>query len=196
MDRFETFLKIIFLSWIFIVGLPVEGRADIAIDLNGIFLQDSLSTTNNPSTTKTYYDLGVGLSLYNRSPFYFGMSYIGYTSTDVDSSAVTSSWSSQDMGFFVRYYIGRNRNFSITGGYGISSTATYKLGASSSEVWTGTSYFGKATYVTELNEKLSLTLSIVYYSGNYTISRSGTSLTNIAKTKNYVLPLVGISYDF
>lgn len=196
MDRFETFLKFIFLSLIFIIGLPVEGRADVAIDLNGIFLQDSLSTTNNPSTTKTYYDLGVGLSLYNRSPFYFGMSYIGYSSTDGDSSAVTTSWSSQDMGFFVRYYIGRNRNFSITGGYGISSTATYKLGASSSEVWTGTSYFGKATYVTELNEKLSLTLSIVYYSGNYTISRSGTSLTNIAKTKNYVLPLVGISYDF
>lgn len=196
MDRFETLFKIVVISWLFAACLAAKARADVAIDINGIFFQDSLSTTNSPSTTKTYYDLGAAISLYNRSPIYFGVTYVGYLSTDVDSSAVTTSWSAQDMGLFARYYVGRNRNFSMTAGYGINSTANYKLGSSASEIWTGTSFFGKATYATELNEKLSLTLSMVYYAGNFTISRSGTSLSNISKTKNYILPLVGIAYGF
>lgn len=179
-----------------LVILPVRARADISTGIDGIYFTDSLTTTNSPKDTKIYYDFSFYLSLYNKSNVFFGATYIGYSSTDTDSSAVTTTWSTQDYGFSAKYYFGRQKAFSVAASYLISSTANYKLGTNTAEIWNGTGLQGKASYYPQIGENLSAGISLVYYNGTYTTSRSGTTVTNVSKARTYIIPTISLVYNF
>jgi len=170
--------------------------SDIAISLDTVAVQGTLATPTAATQSQTVYDVGVMLSTQNKSKYYLGAMFMGYSSSDKDLTGVTTTLSIQDVLLGGTVYFTRRRDLSVTLGYGVLSSALFKTGSAATETWTGTSAVVKLSFKPEISETLSAGLSISYYAGNYVKKDVSNTSTAFAGAKSFILPTISMSFNF
>lgn len=176
--------------------LPEISFADIVLASEGVYFQNTLTTSNSPNASNSYFDFSANLNLKSRSNFFVGLILSSYSNSGKDSSATSTYWSEQNIGLTSSLFLGSKQSFSLTGGYLIKSDVSYKLGSNSTEIWAGTGLIGKASYRAELAKNFKIIFSFLYSMNTYTSSRVGGAVSTISKSNNYLLPTIGVQYSF
>lgn len=191
-------VKVNYIALVFFGTVLSYGPAfsEVILKMEGVYFQNFLVSSNNPNSNLSYFDFSTNLTLSSRSRYFVGLIFSTYASTEKDSSSVTTYWLEQNTGLSTGFYLGKRKQLSISGSYMLIANSSYKVGASAAETWSGNGYSGKITYYADYSEKLKISLSFIYAQNNYLTARSGSTITNVSKSKTYLLPVLGVQYTF
>lgn len=190
--RSSLILALIFVG-LFAV-LPAE--AEFLLSAEGTSVQGDLTSTASTSHSQTYVEGGAMWGFSQRTPFYFGLIYSSYGSSDKDLSNATAVFLSQDYFIGAKYFFGRDRQLGLTAAYGILSTANYKLDSNPTETWSGTSTLFKISYRFFVSNSISLSASLGYYKATYIKKDVGGVSTSFSGSKTFLLPILGLNFGF
>lgn len=163
--------------------LSGSAKAEVLLDLGGSYLSDSLASSATTSSSKYFYNLGVMFSL--KKKVWGGWSYSGFSYNE--SSAATTTLSSQDTGPIVKWQFGKSDLYSVSAAYNILSRATYSSG-SSDESWQGTSIWMQFGITPEVNEGLHVGAALNYYAASYNKKTVNSTESSASNSRTWIYP--------
>lgn len=169
-----------------------EARAGILLDLDATMFQNSVTTTASQSQNKTFYGGGLYLDFGTKQRYYFGALMASGGATDKDLSS-TTTFTHQDVMLALKWFIDRDRLFSVTAAYGVLATATYDLSSAATEKWRGSSYFGKFTVAPEIG-RWNLGISLLYYQGSYNERTVSQTTTSASRSATMMWPALSLAF--
>jgi hypothetical protein len=92
----------------------------------------------------------------------------------------------------MKWQFGRNEVFSFSVAYNLLSKATFSDG-STTESWTGTSYWLQWGVVPEVREGLHVGVTLNYYSASYTKKVVSAVESSAANSKTWIFPMLVVT---
>lgn len=173
---------------LFIIAFSVQSQAGILLEVGGTYLSDDLSASSSKSSTKYFYNVGALFSF--TKTLWGGWNYSGISQSE--SGTVSTDYSSQDTGPYLKWQFGRSELFSLSAAYNIVSRGVYKSG-SPSESWEGTSYWLQFAVSPEVTEGLHIGASLNYYNANYTKKTVSHVESSASYSKSWVFPMLTLT---
>lgn len=173
--------KFIFLLLVVFSKVAMAGTL---IDVGANYLSDSFASPTSSSSTNYFYNLGVLFSLDKRT--WGGWNFSGISSSS--TSTLTTTYTSQDTGPFLKWQFGKGEVFNFSFAYNIQSKATFSDGTNT-EAWEGTSYWLQWGVSPEVREGLHLGFSLNYYSANYSKKVVSSTESTVSNTKTWIFPM-------
>ena len=165
------------------------------VDVNGLYMSDTLDQTTEATSTKMMADASVGISLVQDQWFLIGLSFLSGNVTD-KSAGVTNSWSTTDLGLRLFVFIDRIKNWGLGVDYNIDARGKIVTGAST-EYWRGSSYKIDFGYTPLLFHKVYFGVRVNYYVAAYDQSSSD-NITFVAEknTRTMLYPSLYLGLRF
>lgn len=180
---------------LFSAFFALPAKAGVLLDFDFSNLSDSITSASTSSQTKTYYSGGLYVNVDSKERYYLGASIVGASSSDELNSG-TTSFSTLDYVLGFKWFMNKGRTFIASGGYGISSTATYSDPTlSASERWTGNSMMFKLTAAPQIKD-WNIGLSLVMYQGTFVERNVNNTTSAVSYTKTFVFPCLGVSWTW
>lgn len=180
-----------FLTVLFHAGLA---PAKILFDLDLAYLQESRSSSSTSSRTGSFYSGGLLVDASGRERFYLGAFFAAGGTADSRSGSGEDRFSHQDVILGGRWFMDRQRLFSMSLGYGVISRADLKeAGSSSPEKWEGTSFYAKVGLSPEVRN-WTFGVSLIYHQGNYTEKTVQGSTSSASLQRSMLWPSLSLGY--
>ncbi len=186
-------MKKFFSFFLFIVCLCSSKASAGIVDLNLLYYSDTLSTTTNSSSAKTFYDFCLGFSVYKNDSILIGWNYGSYATSSTANSS-TTTYSSTQMGPKFLFFLNHDHNWRLGLAYNLISKAAYQNGASPSETWKGTAYAIDVGYQFQISDSLLFGARLNYSLSNYNEKLIGTTYTTDTSTETFIYPSLAVSY--
>ena len=167
--------------------------AGFAAQVSGFYLSDNFTQSTLSSQARLFYSTELYYSLASQKNFFFGLDLTGLSQNDATTTA-TTNYSSQDYGLALLYFIDSAHRWAVAGAYNTSASGTYEATGAISKKWTGTSYWGRFGYQTDLKNGINVGLHFTYYNVDYTSQTQGSTTSSVAVNRNWVLPVLSLSY--
>jgi hypothetical protein len=183
----------IYLIGFILIAFAISSRfaqASALVDLDIASVQNTLTTPSVTTVSSTIYSLSLLAGINSKDTFYFGAYYLGDTFSNV--ATTTTTFGIADIGMGVKWYMDKNHFMSLFAGYAYSSKATYTQGATNEE-WSGSSLLGKFSIEPDFG-KISLGVSILYYSATYTSKTVSNTTSSVSNANTFLVPSVGLTY--
>lgn len=175
--------------------LSQKSMASALIDLNYIMFTDKNTVETDTSTTssKSLYNVALGFSIDSKKSFYFGWGLYSVLTKD-DVNQQKNNYSTQDMGPYFRYEFGKKMYFfGLT--YGIQTKTTFDTGGTSEE-WLSTNYLVQLGINPEISDGFCVNFIFNYFSGSTKKKVISDVQTDVAYSKAFMSPSIGISYKW
>ena len=164
-------------------------------DLNLFYFSDTmLYSSSNTGTTRTFYDVMVGMPIAGKGRWVLGWNYDSMSF--LDNPGTTTKLSVTDMGPKLIYYVDKDRTWLLGLTYNLITKGTYDPGGSSTEL-RGTSLRVEFGYTPHMTESLLMGAKLNYYKASF--NEEVTNQTSLAKTTNgrtVIYPSFAITYRF
>lgn len=174
---------------------PFAARASFLMDFDATVFQDSIKSTATASHSKTIYDAGVFAPIDSKDTFYLGALYSNTSTSDSDANGVGTSFSHGDIVLGAKWYMDKDKVFSITAGYGVLATGTYQTGSSASESWRGTSTYAKITAAPALKRFL-IGISIIYSAASFNEKNIAGATTSVTYSQTVLTPALNLGLNW
>ena len=170
----------------------VNTRA-FSLDSNLFYQSDTLSTSTESGSTKTFIDLSANLDLTKKGSFTIGFSYATSAISDKISGTDTG-YGLTEMGIRFGYFIDKDRSWGLFATYNLVVTGSYDDGSSEVE-WRGGSYKIETGYRPMISEVLAAGIHLVYHSATFSEElASGSSYSTVSYSRGLIYPAISISY--
>lgn len=162
-------------------------------ELSLFYGTDNFTTSSSVQNGKSHYALDLFANLENKYRF-FGGFHVDQISV-TDTGAVSTTFTSLNMGPMLMWIIDRKQTFSLAAGYHILSKGSYNDGSATQEL-TGTGLWASFGIMPEIDEHLFVGVKYNYASYNYTKSLVGSASSDIAYTRALVFPSLSLSWHY
>lgn len=162
-------------------------------NINAFYLTDNFVQSSTSSQSKSYYSAELFHSFEKLKSVYFGFDVVGLAQNDV-AGATTTNFSASDYGLIAQAEIGGGHNWTVALAYHPSSSATYDSTGSTQKLWKGSSYLGRIGYQVGLKSGFAIGASLIYYNADYTTEESAGATQSISRSRNWVLPVLSVSF--
>jgi hypothetical protein len=173
--------------------ITCAARADITVDLGATYSGDVLNTTTDSNNTQYFYNVGGLFNLDKGRRWNLGWMVLGI-SQSVTNAGTSTTYSSFDMGPALRWQIDKSGIFSVTAAYGYITKGSYNSG-STSETWSGTSYFGQFAVQAPIGDaKYFIGLSLNYYAASYSQKVVNSVESSNSAQKSWIFPMISFTW--
>ncbi len=179
-----------------LLSISLNCRAEFLFSADATIIQGSLTSTTASAQTQTYLDTGLMLGLSSKSQIYFGAIYLNSEVNEKNLSGVTTIMNIQDLLIGTKYFLKKDRVFSLTAAYGVLSSAHYKNGSSATETWTGSSTLFKIAYTPMITQRVSIGVAISYYHASYIKKEVSAVATSYSGSKSFLIPMLSLNFYF
>lgn len=159
------------------------------IDINGLYMSDTFAANATTTSSRTSYDLGIGLEFGKGDRWIGGLNYGGGTFTDEGTTTVTFGFT--DLGIKIGYFFSSRKTWFSTLAYNISSSAKYDNGTTEVEL-RGTSLKADLGYAVWVSDSIAVAMKLCYYAPTFVESVDGTTITDISYTRTLIYPSLSL----
>lgn len=154
--------------WILLILVLSSNSWGGIVNINTLYFSDTLTTSTSAVTTRTQYDLGIGIHIGSKKMVLAQLLYGSYSAADTANS-ITQTYSVTDMGINFGFYIGKARNWIFDIAYMLISKAKYNDGTGGTGVeWRGTAIKADFGYLFDIDENFQFSTKLYYYSPSFT----------------------------
>lgn len=170
--------------------------ARVLLDFDLSYLQEARASDSAVTRTAQFYSGAMMVDATGKEKYYLGATIASGSTQDLHAGTAQESLAQQDIVLFARWYMGRQRMFSFSGGYGFLSTADMKTSTTDPvEHWRGTSFYAKVGLAPQYG-KMRFAVSLVYIQGNYTQKTVGTETSSASLQRSMLWPTVSVGYTW
>jgi hypothetical protein len=185
-----------FLTFIFLSIFTLKSQAALFGEVSGISLTDTSVAAVDSSYTKTYYAVDIYANLETKKRWFAGFHLDQITFNELPTASSEYNLSSQNMGLMLMYLIDKNGTYSVTLGYNLIQTATYKSPGLSESDLSGSGYWATFGIMPQISPNLYAGMKILYYQANYTKKTESNVSSDVSYSRTFMLPILSLSFRY
>jgi hypothetical protein len=178
-----------------LIFFSTKVTAAALVDIDVATVQTVLSVPAVTTIDNTVYSVGLYGGIDSKETFYFGAFYLGNSYSNATTTTTTTTFASTDFGVGLKWFMDKNHVFSMTAGYAYSSKGAYAPPGAASQDWTGSSLLGKLSMQPEFG-KMSLGVSLLYYSATYGSKTIGTTTSSASNADTFMVPAISFTFKW